>query len=269
MHKLNYNYIYVTVNLVQEGCRMLKQIEIIMDNPEKIGYNSGSIFHGVLMEKISSEFAQIMHSETVRSYAQYVVRNNDKLIWRISILNAQADEEISNALLDDGFSQANLKSKNLIMPIESKKLTQNSYSNLFKSCYINGDCDRYMNIKIVTPMAFKSNGRYVNYPNLKLIYSSLIKKYDANSLSCEIGIDTITELFEKSEICRYDLKSCWFYLEKTKIPSFIGEFTIKINGNSQLVSLANMLFKFGEYSGIGIKTALGMGAIKIKKRGNL
>ena len=30
-----------------------------------------------------------------------------------------------------------------------------------------------------------------------------------------------------------------------------------------MTNLAQMLFRFGEYSGIGIKTALGMGAVKM------
>ena len=41
---------------------------------------------------------------------------------------------------------------------------------------------------------------------------------------------------------------------------------IKINGTNQIVSLLHMLLAFGEYSGIGIKCALGMGAVAIEER---
>ena len=34
-----------------------------------------------------------------------------------------------------------------------------------------------------------------------------------------------------------------------------------------MADFANLLFRFGTYSGVGIKTALGMGAIKLMEKG--
>ena len=56
-------------------------------------------------------------------------------------------------------------------------------------------------------------------------------------------------------------------MEKVKIPAFIGKITIKLTGTKTMTNFANMLFEFGEYSGIGIKTSLGMGCIKLNERG--
>ena len=70
-------------------------------------------------------------------------------------------------------------------------------------------------------------------------------------------------LISSSNISRYELKSTLFSLEGTKIPAFIGKMTLKINGSQTLCSFVNMLFTFAEYSGIGIKTGLGMGAIRL------
>lgn len=64
---------------------------------------------------------------------------------------------------------------------------------------------------------------------------------------------------------RYDLKSTTFSLEGVKIPSFIGKITIKITGTQTMANFAHMLFEFGEYAGVGIKTALGMGYVKMLK----
>lgn len=41
----------------------------------------------------------------------------------------------------------------------------------------------------------------------------------------------------------------------------MGKITIKIRGTQTMTNFANMLFKFGNYSGVGIKTSIGMGAI--------
>jgi len=75
--------------------------------------------------------------------------------------------------------------------------------------------------------------------------------------------DTLEQLCENAQIIGYDLKSVNFSLEGVKIPSFIGRLTIKMYGTSTMSNFANMLFRFGTYSGVGIKTALGMGSFKI------
>ena len=55
-------------------------------------------------------------------------------------------------------------------------------------------------------------------------------------------------------------------MEGIKIPSFVGEVTIRINGPEQMVNLANMLLKYGQYSSIGIKSAMGMGAVLVEDK---
>ena len=63
-----------------------------------------------------------------------------------------------------------------------------------------------------------------------------------------------------------------FHLEGVKIASFMGSITIKIGGPQSLVNLVHLLMYFGEYSGVGIKTAIGMGKISVvenKKRGDI
>ena len=42
-------------------------------------------------------------------------------------------------------------------------------------------CPKYLDIQFMTPTAFKQDGRYVIYPDLRLIYGSLMRKYSAVS----------------------------------------------------------------------------------------
>ena len=55
-------------------------------------------------------------------------------------------------------------------------------------------------------------------------------------------------------------------MEGVRIPGFQGEVTIKINGPQQMVNMAWMLAEFGTYSGVGIKTSLGMGGMMILEK---
>ena len=80
-------------------------------------------------------------------------------------------------------------------------------------------------------------------------------------------LDTLEQICEHAQVIRYDLKSVSFSLEGVKIPSFIGKITIKLHGTDTMANFVNMLFEFGEYSGVGIKTSLGMGYMKIINEG--
>ena len=58
-----------------------------------------------------------------------------------------------------------------------------------------------------------------------------------------------------------------FHLEGTSIPAFMGHMEVHINGPQPLVNLIHLLLRYGEYAGVGIKTAMGMGAMRITDKG--
>ena len=45
---------------------------------------------------------------------------------------------------------------------------------------------------------------------------------------------------------------------------FCGKMTVKFEGNLIINNLLGLLFEYGACAGMGIKTALGMGALKMK-----
>lgn len=77
--------------------------------------------------------------------------------------------------------------------------------------------------------------------------------------------DTLEELVTQSEIVRYRLQTIPFPLEKTNITGFIGNICT-ISRVRKQARYVRMLAKFGEFSGVGIKTGMGMGAMKYIRR---
>jgi CRISPR-associated endoribonuclease Cas6 len=75
--------------------------------------------------------------------------------------------------------------------------------------------------------------------------------------------ETLEQLAAYSEIYQYRLKSTYFPVEGIRIPSYKGEMTLRLHGTDTLARYVRFLLRFGEYSGIGIKTAMGMGAIRV------
>ena len=136
-----------------------------------------------------------------------------------------------------------------------------SYKDLVKECYLK-DGQRRLKITFLTPTSFKQDGKYAIFPSVRLIFQSLMMKFDKASTQMEVFGKDILETFEKHvEISMYKLRSTSFHLDGTKVPAFIGDITIVVKGPVQLVNLANMLLTFGTYSGVGIKTGIGMGGI--------
>ena len=110
-------------------------------------------------------------------------------------------------------------------------------------------------------------GKYAIYPDLSLIYGSLMRKFSAASEEFNMyDEDTLEELVTQSETVRYRLQTIPFPLEKTNITGFIGNICIHIKGPETMARYVRMLAKFGEFSGVGIKTGMGMGAMKYIRR---
>ena len=74
----------------------------------------------------------------------------------------------------------------------------------------------------------------------------------------------VNELLENVYIDEYNLRTRYFYLEQIRIKGFIGNMILKLkNKDSMLTQLLNFLILSSEYTGLGIKTALGMGGIEV------
>ncbi len=242
---------------------MISSLKIEIGQPEEmyLNTNMASLFHGYIMENVDRSFAEEMHMSEIRPFSQSLIRTRDgKWFWRVNTLTDRAYEEIINMLISK--KSIYIKHKDLTLDILNYELKKTDFNKLFEDNYINSNSKRYIEIEFVTPTAFKSNSKYINYPDLGLFFKSIISKYDKNSKSTKIYDDELIEqLSVGTEIVKYNLRSTHFSVEGVRIPSFVGKITIKVKGNSTTVNLVNMLAEFAEYSGVGIKNALGMGGL--------
>ena len=74
----------------------------------------------------------------------------------------------------------------------------------------------------------------------------------------------INELLENVYIDEYNLRTRYFYMEQIRVKGFIGNMSLKLkNKDPMLTQLLNFLLLSSEYTGLGIKTALGMGGVRV------
>ena len=91
-------------------------------------------------------------------------------------------------------------------------------------------------------------------------------KFDCFSNSDKIfDQEVLSYLDQELRIRKYRIKSCVMFIHKQQIPGFVGELTINIKKDDIMNKLVSVLIAYSEYSGIGMKTALGMGVISLTK----
>ena len=246
---------------------MLAKLELKLQCEEKITYQMTSLFHGALMELLPKDYAEYLHLSQLHPYSQHLEYREGSWYWVVCCLNRKAVQTIIKEALWE-IKEISIKKHDLKIQVVQKQYTETAYKDLMKQFY-SEDAGRYIQIHFLSPTAFKQNGTYLFYPDLRCVFQSLMNKYD----SAETGVgmadeETLEQLTASARIIKYDLKSVSFALEGVRIPAFIGKITIKIQGSQTMANFANLLFKFGTYSGIGIKTALGMGSIRMMKEGD-
>ncbi len=245
---------------------MLSDLKINIEKQEGINFNMGSIMQGVLMEHIDTEYAQLLHNLVVNPYSQYITYGKGNTVeWHIKTLTKEAEINIIKPLMCNIGNSIEIKHKGIKLTIINKGIEKMTEDELMSSTYF-AECSPYINISFITPTAFKSSGKYQFYPTVQHIFQSLINKYDACSGDAPIySSEFMNEINNNVSIIGYNLRSTMYHLEGIRIPAFKGNITLKVKGSQMFKNLMHMLVQFGEYSGIGIKTAMGMGAMKMRK----
>ena len=104
----------------------------------------------------------------------------------------------------------------------------------------------------------------VIFPENYLLIQSLLNRWNKFAEGFPIEDDVSKMLATFCRVTEYDLRTQLFLLEHQKIKGFCGKMTLKLSGDRVVNNLLSMLFEYANYAGIGIKTALGMGATKTK-----
>lgn len=228
---------------------------------EELNYKQSSNLQGVIMENIDEKYAEYLHHCNLNPYSQCIFKKEEKTIWKICTVTDEAYEKIIMPM--SKIADFTIKNKKNTVYITKKEIKIKETSELLKEFYETSG-KKFIEITFQTPTAFKQNGKYIFYPNLHLLYQSLMNKYSASSEIMEMmDEETLLQLEDNSEIVRYRLQSIPFPMEGINIPGFIGNIRIRFRGTNTMMRYIRLLLRFGEYSGVGIKTAMGMGAIRI------
>ena len=238
---------------------MLYTLKLILDH-DNLSYRQSSLLQAVMFEHV--DFVDKMHQQNLHPYSQYLTTEGGRTVWVINTLTEEAYEKIINPLRQETFSSFKLIQKDdMEVNIVGRNLKATDRKTL-----LNGFYQEQPVLSFLTPTAFRQNGRYVILPDMRLVYQNLMMRYSASS--CQIDMvdeDTLNYMVSSSYISGYRLSSHSFPMKHTWIPGFTGTITINFSGKSTISQYIKLLLRFGEYSGVGIKTGMGMGAVQIIK----
>ncbi len=242
------------------------ETEFKQDETIKLNLNTGSLMHGVLMENIDRDYGEYLHQNGMHPYSQFIYWDKDRqsYIWRVSTLNSEAKYQIIDKI--QNLDKIYLKHRDITLEVKSSKVVKEIlYKELANEYFLQNSQQKKITIKFITPATFKTQGEYVIFPSINLIYKNLLTRW--NSYSKDISLEdeeTENHLINYTKMIGYKLRSTKYQMEGVKINAFMGEVCYMIKGPLTLVSIANLLYRYSEFSGIGAKTSIGMGGVKVE-----
>lgn len=244
----------------------MKQIRIELELERRFPLNKLAVgFHGALMAILNEDDADFLHQQIVNPYAQSVVKNGDKIEWIVSLNTPYIEEILESTLLDTQLNEVYLKSLNTIVKFKNKEVKNRTIKDLSEIYYSNRPVYQ-INLKFNTATAFKQNGIFYPFPDVRLVVQSLMNKYNELFENTEpIDSEFLEVLTNSIKIDYFNIVSDKFSIHNAEVKGFKGLVSLRLYGNQTLKNYLLMLFNFAEYSGIGVKTSLGMGNVTISQ----
>lgn len=218
--------------------------------------------YAFLLQQLPAEKADWLHEASGSAISQHILfdKSADCYVWTLNLLS----DEISSLLRPvlENLKEAYIE--NQAFPVLARSVQEVSPLDLIRQ----GQCctTRRTTVIFSALTAFKQQGRYVIFPQERLILQSLVMRW--NEVFPEYPVDdedAFNAILSGIHIVDYRLKTSRFFLKGVRIPGFSGSCDIEARLPLPLLELWNTLLLFSNYTGLGIKTSLGMGGVTTKQ----
>lgn len=241
---------------------MLYRFDIHLESDVRPSVHWGSLMHGILNGILPPPWPDFLHSDTDRCLCQFVEPMGDhSATWHICVTDDGLASAIANVLSQTDTLYCRHFSGEL--RITGRNGLQTGIKELLDKA---SSCpSAAVRLSAVSPISHKSHGSFITLPSIECIGSSVIRK--ASSFLPAYILpeeDVFMQMLSACRVGRYDLHSATYQLEGHYVPSWQGWLQIVLPADAQLHSLACAVFHLAEYTGIGIKTSLGMGGCKVE-----
>ena len=243
------------------------EFHFAISSPVPPNRNWGSVFHGILIERLPAPWPERLHGGGVRIYSQWVEPVNEhRLIWHIHTLEDTLGEAILRCLA--GVTVLTDRHHHINLQIISRQVRQVGIGELFDEVFYAPDVPKGLLLQIRTPAAHKNGDRYVILPSVEQIGRGLCKRVSEIYPDFALNdFDAQDQVLGTVSLSRYRLNSCTYGVEGSYIMGYEGSLELHFHGSEEERQFADVLFRFAPWCGIGVKTALGMGGCLVSPLG--
>ena len=240
------------------------QMQLTEGNSARLSSAYAYRLYAWLLEQLPPESAEFLHQQNAHYLSQSLVydRETEQNLWTVNVFDDALSGEIRSVLAGTGSIALNGE-ENLGLVLAGEKTVEAQELVLRDREEMN----RFSEIRFLTPTAFKQGGRYAIYPQEKLVLQSLMQNW--NAVFPEIPIqdeDAVQAMLQGIHITDYSLHTTRYSFKGTRVPGFVGKISVQAKLALPLMELWNALLGLAPYSGIGIKTALGMGGVQVQQK---
>lgn len=243
---------------------MIAQVKLkIAEENEPYRASMAYSLYAWLLSQVSADEGERLHRQALRPVSQYLWYDAQKQEhwWIVNLLNGEAVELFLPTLEQAETAQLHHKTLNF----SAREVVQiDSAHDLIRQAN-DLKIDHRFTMELATPTAFKQKERYAIFPQESLILQSLVAKWELCFPDTPINDpDAMQAILQRVHIVDYRLQTLRYPLKQIQIPSFIGRVVLEMRLPAPLTEVFKTLYCFAPYAGLGVKTALGMGGVRLK-----
>lgn len=119
-------------------------------------------------------------------------------------------------------------------------------------------------LEFVNPTSHKVQGEHLKRFDLEVCYKHILRKFNLLQEILYLDDHTLDFLMAYTQVIANDTKATAMHLKRVKLPAFYGGVILKWIGPAENLPIFNLLWLFAEKAGIGVKTAMGYGDMRIR-----
>ena len=251
-----------------KGMKALDRISLICkeEYTEQPAYTLGPYFQKWIMAQLPSDSVTVLKHLKKEAFSISALNVGNKIYFSITLFTEEASKLIGAILLDSSCQEIILDMDQERHFIIKSKRIQYLTTMVLKNIYYQSDALFPLFIlHFRSPTVFDRHGEYVFFPDTQALFQNLMEQYSFIFERTEqIDGKLLKEICEYTEITTYCVSFTSYLVNNVPIPGFIGEVRINCQGNQVLRNYIAMLLLFVEYTGVGIFTDLGMGAVSLE-----
>lgn len=221
----------------------------------------GALMHGVLMEAVNNDDLHALAG--TRPFAQYLSRTAPgEYVWSVSLLHEEKSSAIKRWLHTNP-AKLFIEYHNLDIDICAITCAESlSYEEMLSDVLAELP-PKYVSFDFITAMIFKRSAvkNPWPFPEPRLILQSILSRWNAFSDAAVFDDEEIlSEANQFISLHSYKIQSQRVAMDGVMFAGTTGSASFNVQ-KTELRQLMNLAGHYAEFSGVGAKTAMGLGAV--------